>query len=520
MKTLSSILRICIAGIVFAPATSWGQSPPDPARMIAELRQSTTDLNEAVRRFQIHLDSEIALHDRGYRGASGKHVPGADADLNDGPGESAQAAIRKLFAARMILARRDGYAPEATADADRIQALIDRTHERIEASTVQMRSFFMVSASDLNSHSDSALKAQHRDLFKARTAATEAALKAAAVLPLQQGQSAPLTLVCELSRRIALADSGVGDGHGRRLFYQEEWIRREGTVVVRRWAVAVNTSTGYHTLLRRYDLREFRGELDDIFASLARERLPRVDRYQDVGPPSSAELLAAVTQAALAREELRGALAGFRRQIAEALTRSDARLAAQNKLALDDDLPSQLRESLFAIRGQLAGTEAILEAERRIRASADRATQKVQILEASVAWIDGATLEEDAPARDSRALQEARQRSDTEIGTLKALRLEALAALPPDLSGSEEQFPALSKDLIVRIRKLPEGYRQEIWKIDAATKGARKVSRTIVLLSIDPKTSIQVPVSREVKYYRMESGDSLEEIYDENAARN
>jgi hypothetical protein len=46
------------------------------------------------------------------------------------------------------------------------------------------------------------------------------------------------------------------------------------------------------------------------------------------------------------------------------------------------------------------------------------------------------------------------------------------------------------------------------------------VSRTIVLLNIDPKTSIQIPVSREVKYYRMESGDSLEEIYDENAARN
>ena len=516
------MLRACIAGFVFALTASAGQTPPDPARTIAELRQSTTDLNEAVRRFQIHLDNEIALHDRGYRSASGRHVPGADADLTDGAGESAQAAIRKLFAARMILARRNGYEPAALRDADRIQVLIGRTRDRIDASTIQIRSFFLVSASDLNSRSDSALRTQHRELLKARTASTESAQKAAAVLPLpvQREQSTPITLVCELSRRIALADSGVGDGHGRRLFYQEEWVKREGAVVVRRWAVAVNTSTGQHTLLRRYDLREFRGELDDIYESHGHDRLLRVDADRNIGLPSDAELRAAVTQANLAREELRSALADFRRHIADDLARSDARLAAQNELALDDDLPNQLRENLFAIRGQLAGAETVLEAERRIRAAAEQAIEKVQILEARVAWVDGAALEEDAPTRDSHSLQEARLRSDTEIGLLKALRLEALAALPPDLSGPEEQFPALRKDIIVRMRKLPEGYRQEIWRIDPASKGPRRVSRTIVLVNIDPKTNIQVPVSREVKYYRIESGDSLEEIYDENASRN
>ncbi len=523
MSAFSPFVPACIAGFVFAFSASPGQtSPPDLARLIAELRHAATDLNEAVRSFQMHLDSEIALHDRGYRTAFGKHVPGADADLADG--DSAQSAIRKLFAARMVLARRDGYQPAALADAERLQALIELAHDRIEAGTVQVRSFFLVSATDLNLRSVSALKTQHHDLLKARLAAAEAAQKASLVLPVvlhaAGSQGAPVTLVCEWSRRIALADSGLDDGQGRRLFYQEEWVKREGFIVVRRWAVAVNTSTGDHTLLRRYDLREYRGELDEVYDSFGHEPVLPVDTDRNTGPPSSAELLAAVTQVTLAREQLRNVLADFRRLITVDLARSDAGLAAQNKLALDDDLPNQLRESLFAIRGRLAGTETLLEAGQRVRAAAERAIAKAQILEARVAWLDGAALEEDSPPRDSHTMQEARQRSDMEIGLTRALRLEALASLPPDLSGTEEQIPALKKDLIVRIRKLPEGCRQETWRMETAPKGLRTVRRTTLLLHIDPKTGIQLPVSREVKYYRMESGDSLEQIYDENAARN
>jgi hypothetical protein len=77
--------------------------------------------------------------------------------------------------------------------------------------------------------------------------------------------------------RIALTDSGVEDNQGRRLFYEEEWMTRQGSiaratgtgpagiVVLMRWAVAVNTTTGQHTLLRRYEPRELQGDVDGLY---------------------------------------------------------------------------------------------------------------------------------------------------------------------------------------------------------------------------------------------------------------
>jgi len=45
------------------------------------------------------------------------------------------------------------------------------------------------------------------------------------------------------------------------------------------------------------------------------------------------------------------------------------------------------------------------------------------------------------------------------------------------------------------------------------------VKRTVDSIDIEPKTGNQVRAGREVKYYPVGAADSLESIYDENAAQ-
>jgi hypothetical protein len=61
--------------------------------------------------------------------------------------------------------------------------------------------------------------------------------------------------------------------------------------------------------------------------------------------------------------------------------------------------------------------------------------------------------------------------------------------------------------------------RQVANDLDDAVKRTRQVTRTIILVVIDSKSGSQIPASRELKSYPVEAGDSLEEIYDENAAQ-
>jgi hypothetical protein len=214
--------------------------------------------------------------------------------------------------------------------------------------------------------------------------------------------------------------------------------------------------------------------------------------------------------------------------------RNDSLLAAQGQLPLDDELPNELRARLFAIRSRLAGDPVMLDAESRIRHAAEQAAGSVRLLEALVAWVNGNALERDAPVRDSRALPDSRvllealNRSDDAIHQIRTLEKEALAALPPDVPASgEAQFPALQRDLIVRIRQMRSPAdatgtlrcREEVWRFAASVRGAREVNRTIVSIDLEPKSGRQTPAAREVKHYRIEPGETLEEIYDQNAAQ-
>jgi hypothetical protein len=62
-------------------------------------------------------------------------------------------------------------------------------------------------------------------------------------------------------------------------------------------------------------------------------------------------------------------------------------------------------------------------------------------------------------------------------------------------------------------------YRQEVWRLEGSVQRTRQVTRTIVLVDINSKSGSQIPATRELKYYAIEAGDTLEEIYDENAAQ-
>jgi hypothetical protein len=297
--------------------------------------------------------------------------------------------------------------------------------------------------------------------------------------------------------------------------------------MMRRWAVAVNTATGHHTLLRRYGTREFRGALDEL------SQVRRIDYVSNVDPPAMAALPAlrdmtsAVESVEHYREEVRGAIQDYRRELRAALARNDALLLAQDKPALDDGLPSDLREDLFAIRGHMGSAIANLEAENKVRRIVERAAGRVRLLEAMVAWVNGSALESEGPVPDSRALLEILNRSDTAIHSTRMLEEEALTALPPDVSGSEAKFPALKPDLIVRIRR--EGhagqangmatFKQETWALVPAAGNGRQVERTIVLVNIVAKSGSQIPARREVKYYEIGAGDVLEEIYDQYSAQ-
>ena len=293
----------------------------------------------------------------------------------------------------------------------------------------------------------------------------------AVVLPIRLEQGKKITLIHEPFRRIALTDSGIEDRQGRHLFYQEEWERRrsliarmasallshlfhfyqeegeqlQGIIAVKRWAVAVNTTIGQHTLLRRYQIRQFRGDLDGIDRSQGRDYLSRLELPESSAPASMQEITSAMAEAARSREEVHDAVRYFQMQIREALARNDALLTMQNKPALDDELPNELRENLFDIRGRLAGTTAVLDAENKVRRAVERATGGARILEALIAWVNGSALERESPAGDSRALLETLNRSDTEIDLTRSLEREALAALPPDASGPEAQLPALRR---------------------------------------------------------------------------
>jgi len=99
--------------------------------------------------------------------------------------------------------------------------------------------------------------------------------------------------------------------------------------------------------------------------------------------------------------------------------------------------------------------------------------------------------------------------------------------LPPDSARDEDSFPAMERNVIVRIRRAPSRNDpqdaavrclQEIWRVESGMPGTSEVRRSVSLILIDPRTGSQTRAGGATKYYKVSPGVVLEEIFDEYAA--
>jgi hypothetical protein len=559
---------IALIPMAFLAATSaFAQIPPQPENAtaadeaISGLSRVTKELVAAVRLFHSHMDEAIASRDHGYRLADGRQIPAADADFNSGPAGISYDAVRRLAASRMLAAGNDHYHPAPVADIERIEDLIAEARDRAEASTAVLRQLLIVSVKDIDPRRDAEMKKLHEQLVKARSTAGEAARQAwlalpidhpgnvsagdaiqtpldpfthglpgrqahhpstgkstdsVAVRPLRTEPLRRITLVNEPSYRVALTDSGIEDANGRHLFYQEEWVQRGLTAIRLRWRVAVDTATGQHILIKRYQPVELHGFLDDVYLPINRDYLWYCEPGEG-SPPSLEEVTAALAEVGDDRAAIRAAADDFRSVVHTSIARYEQHRTAAREPMMDAGLSDSLREMLFAIRAGVAGVPEIHEAESRIWHAIEEAERAITKLEPLAGWANVSGIAE---------WEQVLRQGDREIALVRAAEAEIVASLPPDTSQPEAQFPALQKDIIVRIRrpssqKTPAGQvrcLQEIWRMERTMPGLHEVRRTVTLVSVDPRTGDQSPLGASTKYYRAAPETLLEEIYDENAA--
>lgn len=529
-------------------------------KTIEGLRQVARELNESVKTFYAHLDQAIAREDRSYRRGNGRGVQSADADLIGGPADITWSTMQKFVAFRMLAASKEGQKIQEPAvnDMEHLEQLIVDARRRVDASTPILRRLLVVSLADYTSANEAAAKGRHEQLLKARGAAEEAAEKAMLALPLDQPKSsaaeqtaerawemlgrklgqvnAPtaaqtsasaipivferrkrVTLVNEGAYRMALTDSGTHDEHGRHVFYQEEWVQRGQSVIRYRWRVGVDPANGEHVLLRRYAPRELQGDVEEVYRHRDRDYVWYLEPPDDAMEPAREEVEAALNRVDLARVAVRAAADEFRKSTAAALGEQDRLHAAIDEPPVDSGLPASLRMRLFGIRAHLARVPAVLASEDAVRKTVADAETTVRDLEPLAAWSNRESTVEWAQLLD---------RSDREIDSVRNAEMEALNMLPPDSRNSEEQFPALEKNTIIRIRhprtKDPEDTSvhclQEVWRMEIGPLGTREVKRAVSLILIDPKTGNQTRVGGATRYYKVSDGALLEEIFDENAA--
>jgi hypothetical protein len=545
----SIAVALVLATGLSGQTTTHPPSLADTDRAIEGLRQVTSELTESLRRFYVDLGQTIARHDRGYRLANRGQVRGADADLSSGPADLMWATTQRFTSFRMLAARNEKYAPAGAADLERMQHLIVEARKRVDAGTSILRGLLVVSAVDLDPDKNAAAKTRLDRLRKAREAAEDAARQALLAFPLEQQESCSqdrtvqsawdglragtavvslrferrkrVTLIDETSYRMAVTDSGIEDGDGRHIFYQEEWVQRGGSVIRFRWRVAVETATGEHILLKRYTPVEVHGELDDLYNHRDRDYLWYLEPAEDAAAPTREEIESALADVERAREGIRTAAGDFGRGIREALAQQDRLHAAAKEPAVDSGLPDGMRERLFAIRAHMAHVPGILQLESAVRGSVSQAELAIRCLEPLAAWLNRpaqpATFEKGALL----------DRSDLEIDSVKDAETEALKAVPPDSTKDEDSFPAIERNMIVRIRRAgsrnARNYTdikclQEIWRMERGMLGYRVVSRTVSLILIDPGTGDQTRAGSATKYYRAAPEDVLEEVFDEYAA--
>lgn len=566
-------LVLLLAGAAAAQTPSKATSLAEADKTIEGLREISRELADAVKRFHADLDENVARYDRGYRAKDDRVFQGADTGLNGGPADVVEETVRKFAAFRILAARSGKYSPPPVADMDRIQDLIAEAHQRVNASASVLRGLLVISAKDFDAHRDAAMKSRHDQLLKARGAAEEAAKQAwlalpidvpeaesadernqkawdilsrgwpngtrgggvtptsekaegpAPALPIRIARRRRFTLFSDASYRMALTDSGTVDANGRHLFYQEEWIQRGTSVIRARWRVALDTDTGDHVLVKRYPMLELRGAIDDLYKAMNRYSLWYLEPGDEAVRPAPEEVEAALAEVEDARVGIQEAMEDFQNATRASLARHDRDRMAGKMPLLDAGLAGPIREALYAIRAHLAGVRSNLEAENKVWATITEAERRVASLEAVASWANRIPGEE-ATSASGVEWEQLLERSDRAIDLVRIAEYEAAAVLPPNSSQAEARFPAIQRGVIVRIRRPPaqssqKGMvlcRQEIWHMEIPMPGAREVRRTATLVEIDPRTGAQVAVAGRTKYYPVDDGNILENVFDQHSA--
>jgi hypothetical protein len=433
----------------------------------------------------------------------------------------------------MLAARGEKYQAVAAADLEHLQDLIEQARKQVDAGTSILRRLLVVSAAEMDRNKDAAVKARRDRLLKAREAAEEAAKQALLAFPLDQPKAyaqdetaqrawdhlRPLrfqrrkrvTLINETSFRLAVTDAGFEDNQRRHIFYQEEWAQRGPTVIRLRWRVAVETATGQHVLLKRYSPLELHGDLEDLYNHRDRDYLWYLEPPEGSAEPTRDQMESARAGIARAREAILSAERSFRAAICDALSQQDRLHASAKEPTVDGELTDAMRQRLLAIRAHLARVPAILQLENQVCGAISRAELAVSALEPLAALSNRSALSNNL------------ERNDWEIDLLRNAETEALKTLPLDTSQNEDSFPAMQRNMIVRIRRAPSRNTavkclEEIWRMQTGMLGYREVTRTVSLILIDPQTGIQTRAGSATKYYKASPEDALEEIYDEYAS--
>jgi hypothetical protein len=332
-----------------------------------------------------------------------------------------------------------------------------------------------------------------------------------------------ITLVNESGYRIALTDPAIEDRTGQRIFYEEEWEQRGPVVVRMRWRVGVDPKSGQHLLIKHYRLIERHGSLDDLYRRWDPDYLWYLEPAEDSPEYSRGDIGDALARAAAARQEIRDAIDRYMLAIHQAMERNDQSRAEAKQAAVDGALALRLREKLFAIRGHLAGVESLLALEKDVHQAIDHSWEAVGVLESLGAWGNVASDDNSPGGMTVAEWDNVQERSAAEIDSIHAARLEARAALPPDVLEHEATFAALQRGLVVHIFR-PFSARpteplvrfiQEIWDWQfSPVGGSPEVRRKAALIQIDSRTGDQIRIGDATKYYTAGADATLEDIFE------
>jgi hypothetical protein len=292
-------------------------------------------------------------------------------------------------------------------------------------------------------------------------------------------------------------------------------------VVVRmRWRVGIDIATGAHVLIKRYRPLEHRGNLEALYNGRDFNYLWRLEPPKQSAEPSRQEVEAALKEIARSRDDIRAALVRYQDAIRQGLARNDKVSREEGESVLDDGLPADLREKLFAIRGHLAGVAATLNAEDHLRQDLDRASDIIEKLELLTSWANRAPDQEPPLNLGSAEWERLQEQAAEAIEEVINSRSEALLFLPPDFSRQLAEFPAFEKDLIVHILTRPRRsglgkglqYVEEAWQ-KRSFGDVNTVLRTVSIIDVDSQTGMQRLLGGGSRHYNPSDG-SVEEIYE------